>query len=866
MSKDYSNLTKAELLQKVNQLEQSHQRLRAEQLNWELYFDSIDDLVVITDIEHNILYANKRFLTYHNKSKIEIKGKKCYEIMHKQNKPLECCIRNNQNKIKSIQKHQIFDKFTKKYFSVKTSCIYNEKKESPKFIEIFKDITIQEEYKANLKQQNEELLAHTEEYEALNEELQEKNKILNESQIQFKELFDNMSLGVAIYKATENFDDFILININKAACRIINYEKANILNKKVTELFPQIKEFGLFETFQKVSQTGKPIYFKQNYYSDHRISNWFENYVYKLPSGQIVSIFEDITDKKIAEETATRYLTEQLLINETATKLLKLDTLEQIFEFISQTLHHYIANSIIVAARFYKKDSSIRPIQIQGISGFMDKLTKLLKIKPSNYNVFISPEMVTKLTQKTNQLYQFSGGIYELSQQNINPIIAKTIEKLLNIKKIYSINLVKNNQLIGVVNIILQTDTPLYNLKWIETIIFQSSLVLHRLLVEEELIKAKERAEESDHLKSTFLANISHEIRTPLNGVLGFAQLMDLEELKSERQKKYVENIKISAKNLMRVISDIIDLSIIEAGQLKITQNKFNLNTVIDSIVDELKYEFAKQLTKIELKTIYEFTNEDAEIISDEIRLKIIFNHLLTNAIKFTNQGHIKIGYQQILQDDKNYLKFYVEDTGIGIKKENQAIIFDRFRQVDGSTSRQYGGTGIGLSIVKAVVDLFEGEIHVESNQKQGSTFYFSIPYHPVQKVKENQAKNKNYNWADKKVLIVEDVEIIYEFIKEVLLETNIRTLYAPNGKKAIELFENNNDIDLILMDINLPDMNGYEITNYIRKQNNNIIIIAQTAYALSINNKKAREAGFNDFLTKPINRNILLQKMNNFL
>jgi PAS domain S-box-containing protein len=385
----------------------------------------------------------------------------------------------------------------------------------------------------------------------------------------------------------------------------------------------------------------------------------------------------------------------------------------------------------------------------------------------------------------------------------------------------------------------------------------------HKLL-EEKLIKAKNKAEESDRLKSAFLANTSHEIRTPMNAIMGFSRLLQSENLESAKRIDYTNNIIEKGEQLLQIINDIIDVSKIEANQLNINKSRFSLNSLMDEIYNEY-FEDNKENQKVVFFLEKEAKNSNF-ICMDQNRLKQILHNLLSNAFKYTDEGKIEFGYK--LQD-KDTILFFVKDSGIGIDKEKQPFIFDSFRKSDTSSTRLYGGTGLGLSISKALVELMGGEIWVESNLNKGAAFYFTLPYEPAHKVNEpvkTEKEEQEYLWENKTILIVEDDVLSFEYLKEILKETKASILHAKDGQSAIEQCKSNTTIDLVLMDIQLPGIDGNTATKKIRVFNKDLPIIAQTAYALEDEKNKILEAGCNDYVSKPINEKNLYRKIHNYL
>jgi PAS domain S-box-containing protein len=375
-----------------------------------------------------------------------------------------------------------------------------------------------------------------------------------------------------------------------------------------------------------------------------------------------------------------------------------------------------------------------------------------------------------------------------------------------------------------------------------------------------ELLYAKERAEESDRLKMVFLSNISHEIRTPMNAIMGFSELLEKSDISSEKQEKFTQIIRRRSKDLLTIINDILDISKIDAGQFNIFESSGNINEMLNEL-----FQYYEARNKINDKKDINFyitnilNSKEQFINADFGRLKQVIMNLIDNALKFTEIGSIEFGCNF---KNTSELVFYVKDTGIGIPKNKQTIIFERFRQVEESHKRRFGGTGLGLPICKGIVELMGGSIWLESEMDKGSTFYFSIPYKPVYKISpiEESLVEKNFNWNDKCILVVEDDELSAAFFKEILQKTKVKYLSAENGKKAIDLFKSNSNINLVLMDIRLPDVDGFEITKKFKLQKPEIIIIAQTAYASEDDRIQCLEAGCDDYISKPVNRDLLFQ------
>lgn len=375
-----------------------------------------------------------------------------------------------------------------------------------------------------------------------------------------------------------------------------------------------------------------------------------------------------------------------------------------------------------------------------------------------------------------------------------------------------------------------------------------------------ELKAAKEKAEESDRLKSAFMANMSHEIRTPMNGILGFADLLKSSNLSGESQQKYIEIIETSGRRMLDIINDLIDISKIESGQVEVKKQKFR----ISDLMEELHEFFTLEARKKNIHLTFELKIPDhlQEIETDRTKLSQIITNLIKNALKFTeNGGAVEFGSTV---KDNRYLQFYVMDNGHGIRKEIQNLIFDRFQQGDSSGAEIYEGVGLGLSISKALVEMLGGEIGVESEPGMGSLFYFTLPHEYnesiEEKVKDNDVNESNFPCVN--ILIAEDDQPSYYLLREILRQNNINSYHVNNGRDAVEMMKEHEDINLVIMDVKMPVMNGIEATQEIKKLKSKVPIIAQSAFVNENDIKSAIEAGCNDYITKPIKIKELLNKI----
>jgi len=452
--------------------------------------------------------------------------------------------------------------------------------------------------------------------------------------------------------------------------------------------------------------------------------------------------------------------------------------------------------------------------------------------------------------------------------RKISNEITSITAKIYESRKLHMVDLSKETEAMG-------QKARLYDLSLLILLILSGSIVGYHILRQfkrqrlliQELDIAEKKASVAAQTKENFLANMSHEIRTPLSGILGFTNLLQKRPL-DETSKEFVSSIQRSGENLMAIINDILDLSKIEAGMMRITKGIFSINGLVNSVetffVERAKEKGLTISSKID-SSIPDTLNGDAT------RLTQILVNLIGNAIKFTHQGTINIEiYNKQQTENEVVVGFKVSDTGIGIDKEKLLEVFERFNQGEDSTTRNYGGTGLGLSIVKSLIQLQNGDIEVISEQGKGTTFHFYIPYaiakeqlNVVPKVDTDYFKDKTN--TPLKVLIVDDNAINQSLMKHLLSQWNIDFETANNGLEAVE-FLRNNDCDLVLMDIQMPQMDGYVATQTIREELKlNTPIIAMTAHALAGERERCMSRGMNEYISKPIKEDELFKLISNF-
>jgi len=386
--------------------------------------------------------------------------------------------------------------------------------------------------------------------------------------------------------------------------------------------------------------------------------------------------------------------------------------------------------------------------------------------------------------------------------------------------------------------------------------------ITERKQIIEELIRAKEKAEESDNLKTAFLHNISHEIRTPMNAIVGFSALLGEPDIDEKIRSSYIEVIMQSSNHLLSIINDIVDISNIEANLIKTIKNEVNINSFLKSIYNQFIHKADEKKIKLVIET--ELKDSEAMILTDNTKLNQILSNIVSNALKFTDKGQVKIWYHV----KEKFLEFGISDTGIGISQEHHDRIFNRFYQVQNSVTRLYEGTGLGLAISKAYVEHMGGKIWLFSEPGIGTSFFFTIPYEK-QEVKgilvHEESVNDSFVFPTKKVILVaEDIESNFKLIRYFLNGSNAEVLHAYNGKEAVEKCLSGENIDLVLMDIKMPVMDGYTAVKLIREKNNSVPIIAQTAYAED--RDKAIECGCSGFISKPFDKKSLFKVLFEFI
>jgi len=740
-------------------------------------------------------------------------------------------------------------------------------------------------------------------------------------------VFDDFYSGVFIFhqEKINNTSDLRLVYGNSESEKLLGLTVNNIKEKTINEILPEFQKAGISQLLFEVITLKKPKKIKEISYKLKNIEpGIIAIKAFPLYENYIGVSFENITKtrklQKALKESEVRFRSilnnsnsviylkdlsgRYLLINKKFEEILQMDSMEiigksdcDIFpeEYASEIVKNDLEvinnqNTIIVEEVFTHDDepytflSSKFPIfgddnNIYAICGICTDITDRKKAEEELNKIFnLSEDLICIVTLKgkilkVNPAFERALGYKQeefLEKTLFDFMYPADIERTVNVVKE---KLEHNEPTISLENRYLCKDGSYKWFSWISQPLYDKGIafsiardITSSKFYEKELIKAKEKAEEGDRLKSAFLSNMSHEIRTPMNGILGFSKMLE-ENLLVEKRKQYINYIHSSVNQLLTIINDIIDFSKIEAGQLRLHLNDFNLNELIDDLYKQYDSErLAQGKNNLVLCFSKGLDDPDCYIEGDNERIRQVLSNLLINAIKFTHKGTVEFGYKL---EDNDTLNLYVKDTGIGISDSKQNIIFEKFRQEDESFTRQYGGTGLGLAISKGLVALMGGEIGVKSEKNKGSLFYFTIPYKQaalISKKEKHTDLDEEYDWSDKTILIIEDDMMGYEFLREIMEPTNVKILIAENGLEAIDLIKSKPDIDLVLMDLRIPKMDGYTATTEIKKIRPELPVIAQTANALPEDRIRAEEAGCDDFITKPINRSEFLLTVNKYI
>ncbi len=799
--------------------------------------DNIPHLIWLKDSEGKYVTVNKAFSKYHGKNFNDIVGKTDFDLAS--GEIAEKTIRNDIEVMRGGKSYKGED--------------FSKSVEGNNWIETYKTPIVNE---------NGEVTGIT----GIAMDITERKKMevmIKDSEARFRSLLQNSSDAITILDRKGNI---IYENAEQGKISKFSYEELwgksvfNLIHKEDQPLFRDS-----FDEVLRFPQRVRSVEFRglninrKWVYVESILTNQLSNPAIR----GIVVNSRDITERKLSELKERVYQDNLIFLSNSALELMGLSQLDNIYKYIADKMHEYLNNATIVTYSYNEDRNVFKAVSYSGI-----EIADLLSIEKLAGKKIIGSEIPLKgqISEKYDlgYLVQINETEEIANLLGVEPKYYNEIKKKYHLNKVYAIRMARDRKILGNILILTRNKNIIVNKHIVETFVHQASVALHRAQLEFELVQAKVKAEESDKLKSAFLANMSHEIRTPINGILGFIELIENDDTPESNRKKFVEIIYNNSKILVNLIDDIIDISKIEAGQIRIEKKDISLNILMNQIYTSfLSNKLFKDKREVKMRMKKHFTNDKSNIKTDPVRLRQVLTNLVGNAYKFTEKGYIEFGYR--LNEKNNVLEFYVKDTGIGIPREKQNLIFDRFTQVDHSASRKYGGSGLGLAISKAIIELLDGEMSLVSKEGEGSEFKFTIPY---EKAKTSgierptiQRSKINYDWSDKTLLIAEDDRFSFKFLETFLQQTKINIIHADDGKKAVEFFKNNDKIDLVLMDIQMPELNGYEATKQI-KRIRKTPVIAQTANALEEEKQKCYDAGCDDYLTKPISIREMLAKM----
>ena len=640
----------------------------------------------------------------------------------------------------------------------------------------------------------------------------------------------------------------------------LGYSLDDLKNRKVFDLLHPGDKNSMVALFSKKKEE------KARGRAEYRFKHKDGHYVWLETTGKgvlnekgeidhIFYVSRDVTDQNLNKINLS-------FLANSALQFLSITQKDKIYNYLGNQIINIKPTAQVAICSYDALKGNVILENMHGFRRFMRNILSIFGFNPIGVEFNIKD---TDIKIDEPLLYQIHISDYQFDFPNLPKLLLKNFAKISKVEYINYIPLRVDNLTYGVAVILTKEELPRNIKNTLNTLTHQASIALYRSSIEEKLKAAKIKAEEADLLKSAFLANMSHEIRTPMNGILGFSQLLLKGQHSQEKTDRFLNIIYNNSKQLLSLINDIIDISKIESGQITVYNTDTNLNYICNDLVRIFESElekYDKQLISFSFEE--KLPDSESLIYCDGNRITQVLTNLISNATKFTDFGFIKFGYSKT--KDGKFIEFFVRDSGIGIDNNNIELIFERFKQADDRINRKYGGTGLGLTISRQLVELMGGQLWVESEPGKGSTFKFTIPYklslnNQIIASEKEVTVEKNYI-EDKYILIVEDDYSSYLFLESLLEDKGAKIIWAETGAVAIELVKQNPLISLILMDIQIPGMSGYEATAEIKKLRPKLTIIAQTANAMEGDRDKALQAGCDDYISKPLNQIHLIKKI----
>ena len=791
----------------ITETKRVNDNLKDKEKNLRLIFENMQDVYYKLDANGKIIEASPSVVKLYKCNSItEIIGKYAKDFIYD--------IKDNNKLIEElhekgyVRNYEIKHKRTDGklvYVETNTKLVFDKRGNVEGVVGVFRDITERKSAEYELLKQNKEYELLNKEYKLLNNELIKKNKDLHISKLNIKESEEKFKIAFKTSPDSVNINrvaDGMYFEVNEGFTRLTGYTEEDIKNKTSYDINIWVNSEDRNKLISGIRRNG--------YYNNLEAK-------FRKKKGDIITAKIIVINNEKFILSVTKNIQK---FKEIQLELIKAKEKAEENENRYKVLSNASFEAIIISKKGFFVEQNATAAKMFGYSHKEAVGMFATEIFTDESNQIVKKNILSGYTKAYDVVaLRKDGTTFDAEIQGFNFIYQG-----------------KNHRITAIRDVSLRKKT------------------------EKELLIAKEKAELSDKLKTAFLANMSHEIRTPMNAILGFSGLLNRSSLSNTKREKFVSIINENSTQLMKIIDDIIDIAKIEAGEIYLDESEFDVNDLIQTLIETLKPQAKIKDISLEYKQ-----NNELNIFADKIKLKQILTNLINNAIKFTRKGKVEIDL--IINND--FIEISVEDTGIGIEKSQINTIFERFRQVELTSAREFGGTGLGLSISKAYAKKMGGRISVKSELNIGSTF---ILFLPITKKCKAELTYTNYDnkeltdWSNKTVLIAEDESSIFLYLKEVLSGKSIKILHANNGEEAVQFCKTNENIDLILMDIKMPFLDGFGATRIIKKIKPQIPIIAQTAFALIGDEKKAIELGCDDYISKPIEEEKLLTIMQKYL